>query len=181
MSPASRQPAGGRAKLLGSLPFVTRTFEGNFKQSPFVLDMDANLYLGPADGTARDEHSAIEVVYHFLVQTERVELSVRDLLRDRSALLEAFAAFDDARVEDGDDEFRVLVFGTYDGEVLEPVRDDELPAGPCGCSVNAVKRRFYEICSRLDASFEQRVLDDRQRTAEQRFATEPPRRQYSLD
>ena len=41
-------------KLLGSLPFVSRTFEGHFKDSPYVLDMDANLYIGPADQLSRE-------------------------------------------------------------------------------------------------------------------------------
>lgn len=156
-------------KLLGGLPFVSRTFEGRFKDNPYVLDMDANLYIGPADHVSRDEHSAIEVVYHFLNQTGRLDLPLRELLRDRCFLLDAFAAFDEARREDGGEEFRLHVFGTYDGEPLQGDTDDELPAGPCGKSINELKLRFYNICSKLDAQFHQRSLNPLQRTAEARF------------
>lgn len=157
-------------KLLGGLRFVTRTFEGNFKENPYVLDMDANLYIGPADGISRDEHAAVEVVYHFLVQTGRVKLAFRDLLRNRLLLLEAFGAFDEARMDTGSDEFRIHLFGTYDGEPLVAVFDDELPAGPCGKSVNELKRRFYRICQRLDKDFQGRELAAEQKKAEDRFA-----------
>ncbi|MCP4047037.1 MAG: hypothetical protein GY732_13745, partial [Gammaproteobacteria bacterium] len=47
----------GGGKLLGGLPFVSRTFEGYFTDTPYVLDMDANLYLGPADHLSRDMHA----------------------------------------------------------------------------------------------------------------------------
>ena len=70
-------------KLLGGLSFVSRTFEGTFKETPYVLDMDANLYIGPADAVSRDEHSAVEVVYHFLRQTGRLDLNLRELLSNR--------------------------------------------------------------------------------------------------
>ena len=156
-------------KLLGSLPFVSRTFEGTFKDTPYVLDMDANLYVGPADQVSRDEHSGIEVVYHFLHQTGKVQHSLRDLMRDRTALLDAFAAFDEARSESAEDEFRIFLFGTYDGESLVTGQDDELPSGPCGRSVNDLKRRFYKLCRRLDQEFEGRKLTPEQRTAEARF------------
>ncbi len=156
-------------KLLGGLPFVSRTFEGHFKDNPYVLDMDANLYIGPADHISRDEHSAIEVVYHFLNQTGRVELPLRELLRNRLALLDAFAAFDDARLDDGGEEFHLYIFGTYDGEPLQDAGDDELPAGPCGKTINELKLRFYNICSRLDSEFQKRQLSSRQRAAESRF------------
>ena len=156
-------------KLLGGLPFVGRTFEGHFKDNPYVLDMDANLYIGPADDRSRDEHSAIEVVYHFLSQTGRVRLPLRELLRDRLALLDAFAAFDEARQGAGDSEFRLYIFGTYDGEPLQEPGDDELPAGPCGKTVNELKLRFYNICSRLDGAFQTRQLSERQKAAEARF------------
>ena len=81
-------------KLLGGLSFVSRTFEGQFRENPYVLDMDANLYVGPADHLSRDEHSGIEVIYHFLSQTGRVGLTLKELLRDRLALLDAFDALD---------------------------------------------------------------------------------------
>lgn len=157
-------------KLLGSLSFVSRTFEGSFKENPYVLDMDANLYIGPADHVSRDEHSAIEVVFHFLRQTGRIDGTLRDLLRDRGRLLEAFAAFDEARSEAAAEDFRVFVFGTYDGEPLLPVADDDLPAGPCGVAVNAIKQRFYEMCRRMDKEFAERDLSDSQREVEARFA-----------
>ena len=156
-------------KLLGSLPFVSRTFEGTFKDTPYVLDMDANLYLGPADHLSRDEHSAVEVVYHFLRQTGRIAQSVRSLVRNRADLLDAYSAFDEVRSDSAAEEFRVCVFGTYDGEPLVVVEDDELPAGPCGHSVNDLKRRFYALCRKLDPSFEQRELTEAQREAEKRF------------
>ncbi|MFT5391417.1 MAG: hypothetical protein ACI8PT_001612 [Gammaproteobacteria bacterium] len=70
-------------KLLGGLDFVSRTFEGEFKGNPFVLDLDANLYIGPADHVPRDEHAAIEVIFHFLNQTNRRIGAVREVLSDR--------------------------------------------------------------------------------------------------
>jgi hypothetical protein len=108
-------------KLLGSLPFVSRTFEGHFKDSPYVLDMDANLYIGPADQYSRDQHAAVEVVYHFLAQTGRLTNPFAELLRDRRLLLAAFAAFDEARAEGADaesEEFRIRIHATYDGQPL---------------------------------------------------------------
>jgi len=139
--PRSREKVGG--KLLGSLPFVSRTFEGHFKESPYVLDMDANLYVGPADSLSRDHHAAVEVIWHFLSETGRIEAPLREVLRDRALLLDAFAAFDRARVD-----------------------DDDLPAGPCGQSVNQVKLRFYRLCRRLDREFKTRTLEPRQADAE---------------
>ena len=159
-------------KLLGGLPFVSRTFEGQFKENPYVLDMDANLYIGPADHISRDEHSGIEVVYHFLAQTGRIDKTLKELLRNRGFLLSAFAALDAARMEGKSEEFCVFVFGTYDGELLLPVVDDELPAGPCGHSVNELKRRFYTLSRRLDADFDNRQLDATQQAAEQHFIRE---------
>ena len=159
-------------KLLGGLTFVSRTFEGQFKENPYVLDMDANLYIGPADHLSRDEHSGIEVVYHFLSQTGRVELTLKELLRDRLTLLDAFDAFDEARMESDSEEFRVFVFGTYDGELLLPVVDDEFPAGPCGKSINELKRRFYRLCKKTDTEFDARELTDRYRDIESRFLGE---------
>ena len=156
-------------KLLGGLPFVSRTFEGQFKENPYVLDMDANLYIGPADQLSRDEHSGIEVIYHFLAQTGRIDKSLKELLRDRGALLNAYASLDAARKEGEAEEFRVFVFGTYDGELLLPVSDDELPAGPCGKSINELKRRFYDLCRRLDPEFESRELDSNQSATERCF------------
>lgn len=159
-------------KLLGGLPFVSRTFEGQFKENPYVLDMDANLYIGPADHLSRDEHSGIEVIYHFLAQTGRIDKSLKELLRDRVSLLNAFAALDATRMEGKSEEFRVFVFGTYDGELLLPVTDDEFPAGPCGKSINELKRRFYALCRRLDAKFDHRELDATHKAAEQHFLTQ---------
>ena len=156
-------------KLLGGLTFVSRTFEGQFKENPYVLDMDANLYFGPADHMSRDEHSGIEVAYHFLSQTGRVELTLKELLRNRLTLLDAFDAFDEARMESDSEEFRIFVFGTYDGELLLPVVDDELPAGPCGKSINELKRRFYRLCEKLDTEFGDHTFTDRYRDIEGRF------------
>ena len=157
-------------KLLGSLPFVSRTFEGHFKDSPYVLDMDANLYIGPADQFSRDQLAAVEVIFHFLSETGRVQASVRDLLRDRRLLLTAFAAFDDARIESSDaQEFRIRIHGTYDGEPLRVMSDDDLPAGPCGQAVNQVKLRFYRLCRRLDPDFKTCVLTDTHKRAEQQL------------
>lgn len=161
---------GTEKKLLGELSFVSRTFEGGFKESPFVLDMDANLYIGPADHLARDEHAAIEAVYHFLAQQGRVKRSIKELLRDRRLLLDAFREFDAARIQIHASEFRICVFGTYDGSMLLPVEDDELPAGPCGKSVSEIKRRFYDLCRRLDKDYERRELSPEQKRAEKAFS-----------
>ena len=157
-------------KLLGSLSFVSRTFEGRFGENPYVLDMDANLYVGPADHMSRDEHSGIEVIYHFLKQTGKIEHTLRDLLRNRSYLLDAFSVFDQARTEGESDEFQIFIFGTYDGEPLRGAGDDEMPAGPCGKSVNTLKRRFYELCRKLDSEFDSRDLGEVQKSAEARFS-----------
>jgi len=156
-------------KLLGGLPFVSRTFEGKFKENPYVLDMDANLYIGPADHVSRDEHPGIEVVYHFLTQTNKIKRPLRELLRNRLLLLEAFDAYDDARSDAGSQEFRIYLFGTYDGEPLVAVQDDEMPSGPCGRSVNELKRRFYGICARLDPDFDAHTLTPEQVEVEARF------------
>lgn len=158
-------------KLLGGLSFVSRTFEGRFKETPYVLDMDANLYIGPADSLSRDEHAAIEVVYQFLRQTGKIQHPLRRLLANRSRLLEAFTAFDQARVESQADEFQIFIFGTYDGEPLS-AEEDELPAGPCGKSVNDLKRHFYALCRRLDREFDQRELGREHWEAEARFAAQ---------
>jgi hypothetical protein len=155
-------------KLLGTLPFVSRTFEGYFRDTPYVLDMDANLYIGPADDVSRDEHAAVEVIFHFLFETGHVEVPVRDLLRDRCLLLDAFDAFDRVRVDDEEHEFRILLHGTYDGDSLTTEEDDDIPAGPCGQAVNQVKLRFYRACQRLDPEFPSRTLSDSQRRAEKR-------------
>ncbi len=156
-------------KLLGGLSFVSRTFEGTFKENPYVLDMDANLYIGPADALSRDEHSAIEVVYHFLRQTGRINLGLRELLGNRLRLLEAFKAFDEARSEAAGEDFRIFVFGTYDGEMLVPDADDDLPAGPCGKTVNELKLHFYKLCRRKDREFASRKIGDELRLVEKRF------------
>lgn len=161
-----------QTKLLGTLPFVSRTFEGGFKENPFVLDLDGNLYIGPADQVSRDEHATIEVVYHFLAERRKVTWPIRDLLRSRQLLLDAFAAFDEARSEGEQSDFRIIIFGTYDAVALAPIEDDELPAGPCGMPINAIKRRFYDICRRLDRQFRERNLTQRQQRAEMRFVAE---------
>ena len=161
-----------QTKLLGTLPFVSRTFEGGFKENPFVLDLDGNLYIGPADHVTRDEHATIEVVYHFLAERRKVTWPVRELLRSRQLLLDAFAAFDEARSEGEESDFRIIIFGTYDAVALAPIEDDELPAGPCGTSINTIKRRFYDICKRLDRQFLERHLNQRQQRAEVRFLIE---------
>ena len=160
---------GSGRKLLGGFPFISRTFEGKFKENPFVLDADANLFIGPADLVSRDEHIVIGVIYHFLIETGRSMSPVRELLHDRVELLEAFAMFDDVRREAEAQEFHVYLFGTYDGEMLMAPDDDELPAGPCGKSVNEIKRRFYRICQRVDPKFKSRKLDARLREIELRF------------
>jgi hypothetical protein len=131
--------------------------------------MDANLYVGPADHLSRDEHAGIEVIYQYLRQTGKIRYSVRELLRDRTCLLEAFSAFDQARVESQADEFQIFIFGTYDGEPLSGVGDDDVPAGPCGKSINAIKRHFYAACRVLDKDFAQRRLDQTHKAAEARF------------
>lgn len=158
-------------KLLGGLSFVSRTFEGRFKENPYVLDMDANLYIGPADQLSRDEHSGIEVIYHFLSQTGRISASLKELMRNRLSLLDAYSALDDARMESDTEEFRVFIFGTYDGELLLSVHDDDLPAGPCGMSINQLKLRFYELCKRMDSEFGERELDERYQEIEARFSS----------
>lgn len=159
-------------KLLGGLSFVSRTFEGTFKETPFVLDMDANLYIGPADQMSRDEHSAIEVVYNYLRELEKADRPIKDLLRNRLALLEVFDAFDSARQEDSDNEeteFRIFLFGTYDGVILDAIVDDDMPAGPCGRTVNEIKNRLYQLSLRCDAEFQVRTLSPRHIEIEQRF------------
>jgi len=166
---ARSKDSQGGSKLLGALPFVSRTFEGHFKDTPFVLDLDANLYIGPADHLSRDQHAAVEVVFHFLTQTGHIDASVRDVLRSRSLLLDAFAAFDAARIDEDEQEFRIRLHGTYDGERLRDAADDDLPAGPCGQSVNQVKLRFYRVCRRLDGEFQTRELNSQQRRAERRL------------
>lgn len=165
---ANSHDNGGSGKLLGDLAFVSRTFEGYFKDTPYVLDMDANLYLGPADHQSRDMHAAVEVVLQFLRQTGRIDDSVADLLTDRCKLLNAFICFDEARTDNEENEFRIIIHGTYDGEPLIDGTDD-LPAGPCGRAVNQVKLRFYRLCQRLDKQFSERKLDKRQQQAEQRL------------
>lgn len=159
-----------RAKtLLGGFKFVSRTFEGSFRDNPFVLDADANLYIGPADYVPRDEHATIEVIYHFLSETDRVSGDVGALLRNRARLLDAFCSFDEARREAPKSEFRILIFGTYDGHALAPTTDDDLPAGPCGKTVNEVKRRLYSLARRADIDFDGRELNEEQRKQEAQF------------
>ncbi len=169
VSVTKTQDKNGSGKLLGDLAFVSRTFEGYFTDTPYVLDMDANLYLGPADHLSRDMHAAVEVVVQFLRQTGRIEGCVRDLLSDRRRLLDAFTCFDEARTDKEENEFRIIIHGTYDGEPLAGAGEDDLPAGPCGRAVNQVKLRFYRLCQRLDGQFAERELDEAQRQTEQRL------------
>ncbi len=161
--------SGQDKKLLGNLSFVGRTFEGRFNETPYVLDMDANLYIGPADHSSRDEHAGVEVVYQFLRQTGSIKHSIKELLHHRLQLLEAFSAFDQARVERQADEFQIFIFGTYDGEPLAGTGDDDMPAGPCGKSINAIKRHFYAACRILDQEFDRRELEQAHKSAEAKF------------
>ena len=158
-----------KQKLLGGFSFISRTFEARFRENPYVLDADGNLFIGPADQYARDEHVAIEVIYHFLNQTGRPIAPLRELLRNREDLLRAFHDFDKARIEEIGDEFHIIVFGTYDGEPLSSVVDDELPCGPCGISINRIKRRFSKLCRRLDRAFFERKLTTELQDVESRF------------
>jgi len=76
---------------------------------------------------------------------------------------------DEARSESDSEEFRLFVFGTYDGEFLSPGIDPELPADPCGKSINELKRCFYGVCRKIDSEFEKHDLNDRYRQLEERF------------
>lgn len=162
-------------KLLGDLSFVSRTFEGGFKENPYVLDLDANLYIGPADHLPRDEHASLQAIFHFLHQTSRGPSQAREALTNRLVLLDIFGAFDSARTEKGPEEFQIVLFGTYDGEPLVALRDDELPGGPCGRSVNEIKRRLYDVCSRADREFHRRHLNSEQQLYEARFVLSVPK------
>ena len=169
---ANTQLNVGSSKLLGDLAFVSRTFEGYFTDTPYVLDMDANLYIGPADHLSRDMHAAVEVVFQFLRQTGRIDGSVREFLTNRCKLLELFNSFDEARAvrsDDEENEFRIIVHGTYGGGPLLESGEDDLPAGPCGRAINQVKLRFYRLCQRLDTQFADRELDEQQKVAEKRM------------
>lgn len=101
--------------------------------------MDANRYIEPAGHLSRDEHFDIEVIYRFLAQTGRIDRYLKELLRDRVSLLNAFATRDATRLEGKPEVFRVFVFGTYDAELLLPVDAGEFPACPCGKSTNGAK------------------------------------------
>ncbi len=177
--PSGPQPTT-TGKLLGGFPFISRTFEGRFKDNPYVLDADANFYVGPADQVARDEHVAIEIIYQFLNQTDRPVRAFRRLFRSRPELLQAFETFDRARDASDGDEFQVFLFGTYDGEPLQPYADDELPSGPCGKSVNEIKRRLYEICSRVDPMFGDRPMTPELQQVEDRFMRWTPETSASI-
>ena len=114
-------------------------------------------------------HAAVEVVVQFLRQTGRIEGTVRDLLTDRCKLLDSFICFDEARADQEESEFRIIIHGTYDGIPLADKGEDDLPAGPCGRAVNQVKLRFYRLCQRLDGQFAERELNAAQREAEERL------------
>lgn len=163
--------------LLGNLAFVTRTtsaaYDRSLKGSPFVLDSEARLHIGPADDMARNEHGAILVVYELLLQAGGLEFTFGGVIRNRLRLLDAFDRFDAARLNEGDEGARVSIYGTYDGQMLAPFVDDDLPAGPCGRSVNELKWDLYQRCMRMDPEFSRRELSEAAKKQEGRFITRP--------
>jgi hypothetical protein len=118
------------------------------------------------DIVSRAEHIVIGVLLRFMLGTGRITTPVRDLLGNRLNLPEAFALFDDVRRERYAEESHVFLFGTYDGELLMVEEDAELPAGPCGKSVNEIRRHIYAICARVDMEFKSRGLTNRLVAAE---------------
>ena len=126
--------------LLGNLNFVTRTTgsvdEREFKNTPYILDSEARLHIGPADDLARDEHGAILVVYEYLRQTKKMPFRLSTLLSNRSNFLQTCVAFDAARRGSDETGPTIIIYGTYDGKPIESIISDDLPAGPCGKSVN---------------------------------------------
>ncbi|TNF99274.1 MAG: hypothetical protein EP297_06000 [Gammaproteobacteria bacterium] len=159
--------------LLGDLNFVNRTSgsvdQRGFENTPFILDSEARLHIGPADHLARDQHGAILVIYEFLRQTKSTPHRLSTLLRNRANLLEAYVAFDQSRRNMDEKGPKIIIYGTYDGVPIETVIDDDLPAGPCGKSVNEIKWEIYRRCLRLDPQFASRDLTEDQRKQESRF------------
>ena len=125
-----------------------------------MLDMDANMHVGPAEHVSRDEHSRIEVVYHFLAQIGRVDSNSRELLSHRCALLDAFGCFDEGRMEGEAEQSRIFAFGAYGDELFKPVADDDSPAGSCRKSSSELKGRFYGLCRRTNTSFDSLDSDE---------------------
>jgi len=159
--------------LLGNLNFVNRTTgsfdQREFKNSPYILDSEAKLHIGPADDQARDEHGAIAVIYEYLRQTKKMPFRLSTLLSNRSNFLQTCVAFDQARRGADEQGPMIIVYGTYDGKPIESIISDDLPAGPCGKSVNEVKWALYRLCMRMDPQFASRDLSEEQRLQESRF------------
>lgn len=160
--------------LLGNLNFVNRTTgsfdQREFKNTPYILDSEAKLHIGPADDQARDENGAIAVIYEYLRQTKRMPFRLSTLLSNRSNFLQTCVAFDKARR--GTDEENgpvIIIYGTYDGKPIESIISDDLPSGPCGRSVNEIKWDLYRRCMRMDPQFPSRDLTEEQRLQESRF------------
>jgi hypothetical protein len=163
----------GDEVLLGNLNFVTRTTgsvdEREFKNTPYILDSEARLHIGPADDLARDEHGAILVVYEYLRQTKKMPFRLSTLLSNRSNFLQTCVAFDAARRGADETGPTIIIYGTYDGKPIESIISDDLPAGPCGKSVNEIKWELYRRCMRMDPMFASRDLTQEQRQQESRF------------
>jgi len=158
--------------LLGNLNFVNRTTgsfdQREFKNSPYILDSEARLHIGPADDIARDEHGGIAVVYEYLRQTKKMPFRLSTLMSNRSNFLQTCVAFDQARRGDEHGP-NIIIYGTYDGKPVESIISDDLPAGPCGKSVNEIKWDLYRRCMRMDPQFASRDLTEEQRLQESRF------------
>lgn len=159
--------------LLGNLNFVNRTTgsfdQREFKSTPYILDSEAKLHIGPADDLARSEHGAILVVYEYLRQTKKMPFRLSTLLSNRSNFLQTCVAFDQARRGSDDTGPNIIIYGTYDGKPIESIISDDLPAGPCGMSVNEIKWELYKRCMRMDPQFASRDLAEEQRLQESRF------------
>ncbi len=160
--------------LLGNLNFVNRTTgsfdQREFKNTPYILDSEARLHIGPADDVARDQHGAILVIYEYLRQTKKISFRLSTLLSNRSNFLQTCVAFDKARRGISDESApTIIIYGTYDGKPIESIISDDLPSGPCGMSVNEIKWELYRRCMRLDPQFASRDLTEEQRQQESRF------------
>lgn len=159
--------------LLGNMNFVNRTTgsfdQREFKNSPYILDSEAKLHIGPADDQARDEHGAIAVIYEYLRQTKRMPFRLSTLMSNRSNFLQTCVAFDQARRGDSEHGPAIIIYGTYDGKPIESIISDDLPAGPCGKSVNQIKWELYKRCMSMDPQFASRDLTEEQRLQESRF------------
>jgi hypothetical protein len=159
--------------LLGNINFVTRTTgsvdEREFKNTPYILDSEARLHIGPADDLARDEHGAILVVYEYLRQSKKMPFRLSTLLSNRSNFLQTCVAFDAARRGSDEAGPTIIIYGTYDGKPIESIISDDLPSGPCGKSVNEIKWELYRRCMRMDPMFASRDLTEEQRQQESRF------------